>query len=196
MKRAIIVHGFKGKPDTNWKPWLKAELEANGFIVDVPGMPNTDAPQLEEWVATLRQIIGEFTSDDIYLIGHSLGCITILNYLQTLQETEVVTACIFVAGFTRPFKEYRGGHDSFFANEVNYPEVKKHSKNFIAIQSEDDTNVGIEELRLFKDKLGAQLIKLNGFGHFGSADGVFEVPEIEDVVLGIPYKVVNSKYEK
>jgi predicted alpha/beta hydrolase family esterase len=78
MKRAIIVHGFKGKPDTNWKPWLKAELEANGFIVDVPGMPNTDAPQLEEWVATLRQIIGEFTSDDIYLIGHSLGCITIL----------------------------------------------------------------------------------------------------------------------
>lgn len=32
MKRAIIVHGFKGKPDTNWKPWLKRQLEEMALV--------------------------------------------------------------------------------------------------------------------------------------------------------------------
>jgi predicted alpha/beta hydrolase family esterase len=84
MKRAIIVHGFKGKPGTNWKPWLKRELEDKGFRVNVPEMPHTQTPQLKEWVDKLTETISLYESDDIFLIGHSLGCITILKYLETL----------------------------------------------------------------------------------------------------------------
>ncbi len=183
MRRAIIVHGFKGKPDTNWKPWLKKELEANGFHVDVPEMPNTEKPQAAEWIQKLNTTIGEIGSDEIYLIGHSLGCITILKYLETLRDDQKIKACIFVAGFTKKFKGYGGGHDSFFEDELNSENIKARVDNLVAIQSEDDSSVGFEELKAFGDTLGARTIAVTDMGHFGSADGVFEVPLVRDVIL-------------
>lgn len=183
MKRAIIVHGFKGKPETNWKPWLKRQLESVGFNVDIPEMPNTDHPKASEWVGKLNSIVGSFVSDEIYLIGHSLGCITILKYLETLEGDQKVKACVFVAGFTGEFKEYTGNHDSFFENELAWPDIKKRSENFIAIQSKDDQNVGFEELAKFANRLDAKTIAVEGMGHFGSADGVYEVPVVLDAIL-------------
>lgn len=185
MKRAIIVHGCKGKPDTNWKPWLKRQLETNGFSVEVPEMPNTDSPLVGEWVEKLSQTVGSFGSDDIYLIGHSLGCITILKYLETLTSEQKVKACVLVAGFGRVFKEYQGGHDSFFEHELHWEKIVQHSDNFIAIHSKDDQNVGFEELAIFEDKLGARTILVDNMGHFGSQDGVFEVPVVLDTILEI-----------
>lgn len=183
MKRAIIVHGFKGKPDTNWKPWLKSELETKGFQVEIPEMPNTDHPQASAWVAKLASAIGEMGSDEIYLIGHSLGCITILKYLETLSDDQKIKACIFVAGFTKRFEGYNGGHESFFENELNLRHIKTHVDTIIAVQSEDDSNVGFEELKDFGDSLGARTIAVTDMGHFSSADGVFEVPLVRDLIL-------------
>lgn len=114
MKRAIIIHGFKGKPDTNWKPWLKKELETRGFNVEVPEMPNTEHPDVSEWVNKLNKTVGKMDGEQVYLIGHSLGCITILKYLEALSEDQKIKASVFVAGFTRKFKAYSDGHDSFF----------------------------------------------------------------------------------
>ncbi|MES2630515.1 MAG: alpha/beta fold hydrolase [Patescibacteria group bacterium] len=183
MKRAIIVHGFKGTPDTNWKPWLKKELEAQGFSVEVPDMPNTEHPNASEWVSKLDETVGDLNDGTIYLIGHSLGCITILKYLETLTGNQHIYASVFVAGFTREFKEYSNGHDSFFEKELDFDGIKKHCDTFTAIHSEDDSNVGFEELAMFKEKLDARVIAVNGFGHFGSANGVFEVPVVLDAVL-------------
>lgn len=113
------MHGYKGKPETNWKPWLKGELEAEGFEVDVPAMPNTEHPIASEWTNKLAELIGE-PSLDIYLIGHSLGCITILHYLETLRDGQKVGGVIFVAGFGERFQKYNNGsHDTFFDHELN-----------------------------------------------------------------------------
>ncbi len=38
-KRAFIIHGWGGKPDEHWLPWLAGELEKNGFDVIVPAIP-------------------------------------------------------------------------------------------------------------------------------------------------------------
>lgn len=185
MKRAIIVHGFKGKPGTNWKPWLKHELEVSGFSVEVPEMPNTNSPLVEEWVSRLSETVGSFGSDELYLIGHSLGCITILKYLETLSEGQKAKACVFVAGFGRRFEEYQGRHDSFFEQDLDWDKVIKRSDNFVAIHSQDDPIVRYKELTVFKDKLNAKTISLDGMGHFGSQDGVFEVPVVLNTILEI-----------
>lgn len=158
MKRAIIVHGFKGKP-------------------------NTDSPLVDEWVNKLYETVGSFGSDDIYLIGHSFGCITILKYLQTLSEKQKVKSCVFVASFGRKFDNYHGGHDSFFAQDLDWDKIIQHSDNFVAIHSKDDPSVGYEELAVFEDKLNAKTILLDGMGHFGSKDGVFKVPVVLNAIL-------------
>ncbi|MFH1866595.1 MAG: hypothetical protein ABIJ81_00730 [Patescibacteria group bacterium] len=53
MKRAIIIHDWEGYPEECWFPWLKKELEANGFKVDVPAMPNSAKPKMSEWMPYL-----------------------------------------------------------------------------------------------------------------------------------------------
>ena len=80
MKRAIIVHGWDGFPEEAWFPWLKRELEARGFTVDVPQMPEAATPKIDLWVPALAQAVGA-PDVELVLIGHSIGVQTILRYL-------------------------------------------------------------------------------------------------------------------
>lgn len=186
MKRhVIIVHGYKGKPETNWKPWLRQELETKGMKVDVPEMPNTEHPIASEWVTMLAKTVGEPTQDT-YLIGHSLGCITVLRYLETLNENQKIGGAILVAGFGERFPKYQtGNHDTFFDHTLDWSHIRERCNNFVAIHSEDDPGVNAEQLDLFEDKLGAKVLREHGFGHFGSADGVFEIPLVRDELLAM-----------
>ena len=185
MKHAVIVHGFKGKPETNWKPWLKEQLEAQGFKVDVPTMPNTDHPIASEWVSKLAGTVGEPTRDT-YLVGHSLGCITILRYLETLKPDQRIGGAVFVAGFGERFKKYRSGnHDTFFDHDLDWQRIRGRCAAFVAIHSEDDPGVEPEQLQVFERNLGAKAILMQGMGHFGSADGMYEVPRVRDELLAI-----------
>lgn len=182
-KRVVIIHGYKGKPETNWKPWLRHELEVNGMKVDVPEMPNTDHPIAAEWVAKLAETIGNPT-EDTYLIGHSLGCITILRYLETLSGNQKIGGAILVAGFGERFPKYKSGsHDTFFDHTLHWQHIQDRCNDFVAIHSDDDPGVNVEQLDVFEDKLGAKVLREHGFGHFGSADGVFEIPLVRDELL-------------
>jgi len=184
MKRVIIVHGFKGRPESNWKSWLKNELEDKGFVASNPEMPNTDHPDADGWVHKLAETIA--TPDtETYLVGHSLGCITILRYLENLQDGQKIGGCVFVAGFGEKFKKYSGGHDSFFDHDLDWHKIKEHCDNFTAIHSDDDPNVEIDQLKLFKDNLDAKVTRTTGMGHFGSPDGIYEAPIIRDELLTI-----------
>jgi predicted alpha/beta hydrolase family esterase len=58
-KRVFIIHGWTANPADNWFPWIKSELEKHDFEVTVPQMPNADFPKQEEWLAFMREIIGD-----------------------------------------------------------------------------------------------------------------------------------------
>lgn len=82
-RRAFIIHGWSGSPGEGWLPWLGRELEQRDFSVVRPAMPSTDAPKINAWVEHLRDIVG-FVDAHTYFVGHSIGCQTILRYLETL----------------------------------------------------------------------------------------------------------------
>ena len=184
MKRVVIVHGYKGSPETNWKPWLKRELEAHGYAATVPEMPNTDNPDALAWVSKLAETIGE-PNKDTYLVGHSLGCITILRYLELLHQDQKIGGAILVAGFGEKFQQYQGGHDSFFDHELNWQAIREHCAKFVAVHSDDDPNVEYAQLNFLAQKLHAKAVGVHGMGHFGSADGVYEIPVVRDELLAL-----------
>ena len=93
--KAHIIHGWSGFPEEAWFPGVKRALEAKGFEVSIPAMPNTDEPRIEEWVGFLKEHVKP--DETTYLIGHSIGCQTILRYLEQL-DTKIAGA-VFVAGF-------------------------------------------------------------------------------------------------
>ncbi len=98
MKRVFIIHGWDGHSGEVWFPWLKSELEAKGFQATALQMPETEAPQIDKWVPSLAQAVGEADSET-YFVGHSVACQTILRYLETLPEDIKVGGAVFIAGF-------------------------------------------------------------------------------------------------
>ena len=167
--RVIIVHGWGGSPKTDFLPWAKAELEKKGYEVIVPSMPDTDYPKIENWVPYLAEIVGEPREGDI-LIGHSIGCQTILRYLANLPDGQKVDRVILVAGFITLVLDNE--EDPMIAKHwletpINFGKVKTKANKFIVILSDNDPYVPLEEnQKIFKDNLGAEILIEHNKGHF------------------------------
>ena len=127
MKKLYIIHGYGSGPNQNWFPWLKSEMEKMGVEVNALTMPNTDSPTCAEWVGHMESIVKN-PDEDTYFVGHSLGCITILQYLNSLPENVKVGGAILVAGFSSPihFTEL----NSFFEKPLDKEKIKILRKLF------------------------------------------------------------------
>lgn len=180
MKRAIIVHCWEGTQNYCWYPAVKKELEGHGFEVQVPEMPETLTPKLTGWLPKLTEVIGS-PNEELILIGHSLGCITIMRYLETLNERQKVGGVILIAGYTDDlgFEQLK----NFYVDPISFEKIKKRANHFVAINSDNDPYVDIKYGSILQKKLGARLIIKHNMGHFsGAVDNEESCTELPDVV--------------
>ncbi len=178
--KAVFVHGWESSPKEGWWPWLKKELESHGFEVIAPIMPNPAKPKMDKWLRELKKTVG--TPDkNCYFIGHSLGCITILRYIESLRKDQNIGGVILVAGFTSNL-----GYDeldSFFKNKIKWGKIKSHCEKFTVIHSKNDRYVSLHYGSFFKKKLGAKLLNEEKMGHFTKKDGIKKLPPTLKAIL-------------
>lgn len=188
MKRVFIVHGWGGNPEEGWLPWLKKELESRNFQVIVPQMPNTETPRIDEWVPFLSELVGEPQEEDFF-VGHSIGCQTIMRYLESIAPKKAGGA-VFVAGWFT-LKGLEGPDEEKLASPwvvlpIDFEKIKTTTRKFLAILSDDDPYVPLTDADIFRDQLGAEIIIEHGKGHLnGPADGVMELPIVLEKLLKI-----------
>lgn len=185
MPRAILIHCWGGEPETRWYPAVRRELESRGFGVAVPAMPDNNSPKLSTWLPKLQELAGD-PDEDLYLIGHSSGCITILRYLESLPEGAKIGGAILVAGFVDSLNGVADIEDeleNFFETPIPFEKIKERANHFVAIHSDNDPFIDLYHGREFEDKLDAKLIVKSGQGHFSdSEDGGETVTELPEVV--------------
>ena len=188
MKRVFIVHGWEGYPEEGWFPWLKGELEKQNYNVSVPSMPNPSSPAILPWVEHLDKTIGK-PDENTYLIGHSIGCQTILHYLDTISGSANVGGVIFVAGFVKlqnlKTDEEKKLAKKWLDSPINLGKIKFLSKRFVAIFSDNDSWVPLSNSNFFKEKLDAKIVIESKKGHFSGSDGIKKLPVILEELLKI-----------
>lgn len=179
-KRVIIIHCWGGTPQDCWYLGAKEEIEKRGFEVLVPEFPDTENPEQEKWVAKLAETVGE-PHENIFLIGHSLGTIAILRYLETLKEGEKIGGAVLVAPYTNNlgFKEL----DSFFQTPLDFEKIKNSCLKIIGIFSDNDPYVALEQAEILKNKLGIEAVIKHNAGHFSTLEGDGEFNATEDFYL-------------
>lgn len=181
QKRAIIVHGWAGNPQEGWFPWLKTELSHRGFVVDVPKMPDAETPKIERWVAHLKETVGVPTIETI-LIGHSIGCQTIIRYLATLGPQEQIGPIYLVAPFLELLEigddEERAIAEPWLTTPIDYQKVREKSQTIVALFSDNDRFVPLGNVELFAQRLAAKTQVFHEKGHFSGENGIFEIPEL------------------
>jgi predicted alpha/beta hydrolase family esterase len=186
MRRVYLIHGWEGYPEEGWRPWLRNKLIQEGFQVFVPAMPDTAHPSLERWLPHLQKVVKK-PDLDTFFVGHSLGCITILRYLEALGKDQHVGGTVLVAGFGHDL-EYEGYENelaSFFKKEINWEKIKNQCSRFVAIHSDNDPWVPMKHNNLFVEKLNAESLIEHNKLHFSGDDGINELPSALDSVLRI-----------
>lgn len=191
MNKIYVVHCWDGTKDDGWYPWLDKELSDCGNLVYRFNMPDTANPKIEEWVDYLDKQVTSL-DENTYFIGHSIGCQTILRYLETKDITRI-GGILFVAPWLELLPEAVSDEESFntaqpwLTEPINFEKIKKFTNNINCIFSSDDYFVSLDQKEKFEKLLDAKTIVVNDKGHISQDDGVFELDEILDESL----KMIN-----
>lgn len=178
MKRAVIVHGWGGYPKEAWIPWLTQKLEQRGYAVEVPAMPDTDHPRMETWIPKLAEVVGS-PDEEVVLIGHSIGCQTILRYLATITDCvgKVVLVAPWVGLVGLGDNEEEAIAKPWLETPIDFVSAKMHAKSFLLLFSDNDPFVELANKEMLDRALGGISLVFSGKGHFTQEDGVNELPE-------------------
>ena len=181
MKKAVLLHGTDGSPNDHWFPWLKKELEKNGYDVFAPTLPENHTPNRDVYEEFLRKSGWDFS--DNLLIGHSSGTTTILNLLMSYWFPKV-KASVLVGTFLNEdlLNEQEwytpGQFDGLFVQEFDIEKLKSKCPEFIFVHGDNDHACDYDDAREFCQKLDGDFITIKNGAHLSGRSGITEIPEL------------------
>lgn len=162
MNNVIILHGTGDTPNDFWFPHVKNELEKKGYEAWLPQLPNTQKPNIKDWLSFILEN-GKINQNTI-LIGHSAGAQIILSILENI-DTEVKQA-ILVSGYAKPLP--KDADSKINQDEFDWQKIQEKTKQFIFINSDNDPwGCDDKQGKIMVDHLGGRLIVKHD-GHMGS----------------------------
>ncbi len=162
----VILHGYTGRNDKNFIPWLKHELEQRGAKVQAPQLPNTDNPTEVEQVQYMLDHV-QFDENTV-LIGHSLGGLVAMRVLEKLPHK--IHHLILVAPTVLPQfydKDYEidaatGERKRFidhFSYDFDFDKISSQAVHKTILQDNNDSESRKPSMRYIADNIGATLCK-------------------------------------
>lgn len=176
---ALLIHRWDGDQTSDWYDWLKGQLAKKDIDLSIPNMPDPENPVIVDWVAACQQAITA-CSGDVVLIGHSVGCQTILRTLE--KHTQTVKGCVLVApwfALSNLDEEEQEVAEPWLTKPIDFQAARSHAGKIIALFSRDDAYVPLKDNQAICEKeLQAECIIITDRGHFTDEEGVTELPEL------------------
>lgn len=168
--------------------WLKSNLEKAGHQVTVPAMPDPGTPTIASWVGKLQETIKPNT--ETILVGHSVGCQAVLRYLETLSDEVKIAGVVLIAPWmeldqqtiTEEGEAVIAIAKPWMETPINFTKMKSHIGKTVAIFSDNDPYVPLNQKDLFARELNAEVVVENNKGHFSVGDGITELPAALEAV--------------
>jgi len=173
----FLVHGAYGSPLGNWFQWLKKELTGEGIGFLAPKFPTPKNQNLESWLNVFQEYQNRINKKTIF-VGHSIGCAFILNVIEQLKNP--VKASFFVSGFIGSLENptFDSINSTIADTQFNWEQIKQNCSAFYLYHSRDDPYVPLSKAQELQTLLGASLHIEDSAGHFNSASGYAQFPQI------------------
>ena len=180
MKTVYIAHGWGNSSKSNWIPWVAQNLKDEGCEVIALDFPDPDEPRIGSWVEHLRSKVSALNKD-VYFIGHSVGCQTIMRFLELIDVK--VGGAIFVAGWftlnNLETKEEEEIAEPWIKTPIDFAKVRSVLPKSILMLSDNDPWVPFEETKkAFETNLGSEVVVLPRAGHITADDGFGPFPQL------------------
>lgn len=132
-----MFHGYTSFAHDHWFPWLEKQVEDQ---LDIPfkklNFPDSNHPNEAAWDLYCDQAID--ARDGITLVGHSLGCIQVLHYLE--QHNIKHVNVLLVSGFDEPIWTLPE-LDAFTQHPVDYTDILPKIAHVTVISAINDNSV-------------------------------------------------------
>ena len=175
QNRLFIVHGYQANPQKHWFEWLTQQFPH--LPHHIVSMPDSQSPKLHKWLDTLQDAIGT-VDEHTYIIGHSLGCTTVLQFLAKQAPFVKVGGVLLVAGFVQRLDNLPQ-LDAFNQQQLPWPQLQSMVTHKQVLLSQDDEVVSPSATEHLSQLWQAPLLKLSGYGHFTEQDGCKCLPEAQ-----------------
>lgn len=177
MQRIYIVHGYAASVQDHWFNWLKTQMEAKGATVSVLPLPNSANPVPQEWIQAMNEQVAA-PDQNTYFVGHSLGCITVLRYLDQARLNKPIGGMVLVAGFaeTLPLLPQIA---PFTAPGFDAEKIIRQVQQRAVVASDNDASVPFEITLRLSELIDARLHVVENGGHFLMGEGFTTLPVVE-----------------
>jgi predicted alpha/beta hydrolase family esterase len=172
---------------SGWRPWLKEKLEAEGYEVWVPALPENDTPNLHTYNDFLFGEGWDFT--DNIVVGHSSGAVEILDLLMDDRCPKIKLA-VPVSSWNGALKnetpelaEQMSG--VFPDGGFDFEKIKQNAERIAFLHSDNDPYCPLEQAQDLANRLDAEITVLhtnygNNADHLGSP--LTELPELWTII--------------
>ena len=160
----VILHGYTGRNDKNFIPWLKHELEQRGAKVQAPQLPNTDNPTEVEQVQYVLDNVA--FDENTVLVGHSLGGLVAMRVLEKLPH-KIHHLMLVAPAVLRQF--YQGSDDidtktgerkrfiDHFSYDFDFDKISSQAVHKTILQDNNDSESRKPSMRYIAENIGAML---------------------------------------
>lgn len=184
MKKAVILHGTNGSPQTNWFSWLKSVLGQHGYEVWVPDLPNNHTPNRHAYNDFLFSHDWDFTNN--LIVGHSSGAVSILNLLSD-ERCPAISAGVLVGAWAHMEKtdlDREQFKDLFPEDGFDFTKLKTKTKQFVFVHGSDDPWCPISQARYLCQQLDGEIHVIEGGEHFSLMNNPkwHEFPQLVDIL--------------
>ncbi|BBM35541.1 RBBP9/YdeN family alpha/beta hydrolase [Pseudoleptotrichia goodfellowii] len=179
-KQLYIIHGYGASPEKHWFPWLKKVMEEKNWKVSVLEMPDSEHPKFDKWLETMRENIKNI-NEDTYFVAHSLGTITILQYLSEYKNLPRFGGFILVSGFDEGIAGFEELHP-FVKEKPDYKKINEKAELRAVVAAKDDHIVPVKLSEKVAEKLNGKFYPVEKGGHFLDREGFTELPLVKEIL--------------
>lgn len=163
-----------------WKEWLGTGL-GSAYEVLLPRMPNATNAVYEEWKIWFQKVVS-LLEDDAVLVGHSLGGIFLVKFLNEGRFPVRVRATFLIAA---PFHDDLHSGESLASFALlgdTLTQFLEHAGAVYLYQSTDDTVVDVSHMKEYQKVLRGATVRLfDDRGHFN----LETLPELVEDILAL-----------
>ncbi len=186
--KILLIHGLSGSNQENWFPWFKRTLEARGYDVITPNLPNAQHFILNDWLTVLEHS-GIEAGDRLSVVGHSLGGPTACQFIRTYKLKVENLVLVAPTGKSQGPEQWKNlsakgvsqEHllviQEFNDQNKDLAKVAKLTKKTTIYLSDNDPYIPVEVQGDYKT-LKPTVKLLSNKGHFNATAGITEFPEI------------------
>jgi hypothetical protein len=178
INRIVLSHALEQSPQGLWYPFISAMAKKKNLVSIIPQLPNPQRPTLKSWQEAITPLANKSPASTV-LIGHSLGCVSLLHFLDARKGDEKFPLLILVA--PTAFEVGYEALKEFFESPFQLSSLKNKVRKIVVIITPTDPVLKPDPLQhglLLVKEADAKLVVIKEGNHFWKGDTFRELEEV------------------